>query len=68
MSAEPVSELTRRRTDGDVLARLNAIDHRLHQISTQLAPHACLLSDGEDGRATKSRRRLLSLRPAGSDA
>jgi hypothetical protein len=99
MSAEPVSEPTRRRTDGDVLARLNAIDHRLHQISTQLAavgellsqlddiranlktlteslqsagtittPSACPLSDGEDGSATKSRRRLLSLRPAGSDA
>jgi hypothetical protein len=98
MSAEPVSEPTCR-TDGDVLARLNAIDHRLHQISTQLATvgellsqldeiranlktlteslqsartittsPACPLSDGEDGSATKSRRRLLSLRPAGSDA
>ncbi len=97
MSAEPVSEPTRR-TDGDVLARLNAIDHRLHQISTELAAVGELLSqldeiranlktlteslqsagtittpafplsDGEDGSATKSRRRLLSLRPAGSDA
>jgi hypothetical protein len=98
MSAEAVSEPTRR-TDGDVLARLNTIDHRLHQISTQLAavsgllsqldelhanlealteshqstgtittPPACPLSDGEDGSATKSHRRLLSLRPAGSDA
>ncbi|MGH3548434.1 MAG: hypothetical protein ACRDQU_10050 [Pseudonocardiaceae bacterium] len=97
MSAEPVSEPTRR-TDGDVLARLNAIDHRLHQISTQLAAvsellsqldeirtnlktlteslqsaetsttPACPLPDGEEGSATKSRRRLLSLRPAGSDA
>jgi hypothetical protein len=57
MSAEPVNEPTRR-TDGDVLARLNAIDHRLHQISTQLAAVV----------ETKSRRRLLSLRPAGSDA
>src|SRR4051794_39943363 len=98
MSAEPVREPTRR-TDGDVLARLNAIDHHLHQISTQLAavgellnqldeiranlktlteslqsagtittPPACRLSDGADSSATKSRRRLLSLRPAGSDA
>ena len=98
MSAEPVSEPTHR-TDGDVLARRNAIDHRLHQLSTQLAavgeslsqldeiranlktlteslqsagtittPPTCPLSDGEDGNATKSRRRLLSLRPAGSDA
>lgn len=98
MSAEPVSEPTRR-TDGDALARLTAIDHRLHQISTQLAavgellsqldeirtnletlteslqsagtittPPACPLSDGEDGSATKSHRRLLSLRPAASDA
>lgn len=98
MSAEPISEPTRR-TDGDVLAMLNAIDHRLHQISTQLAaigellsqldeiranlktltesvqsagtittPPACPLPNGEDGSATKSRRRLVSLRPAGSDA
>jgi hypothetical protein len=97
MSAEPVSAPTRH-TDGNVLARLNAIDHRLHQISTQLAavgellsqldeiranlttlteslqsagtitPPACPLSDGEDGSATKSRRRLVSLRPVGSDA
>jgi hypothetical protein len=98
MSAEHVSEPTPR-TDRDMLARLNAIDHRLHQISTQLAavgellsqlddiranlktlteslqsagtittPPARPLSDGEDGSTTKSRRRLLSLRPAGSDA
>jgi hypothetical protein len=99
MSAEPVSKPTRR-TDGDVLARLNAIDHRLHQISTQqlatvgellsqldeiranlktlteslqsartiTTSPACPLSDGEDGSATKSRHRLLSLRPADSDA
>jgi hypothetical protein len=97
MSAEPLSEPTRH-TDGDVLARLNAIDQRLHQISTQLAavgellsqldeirtnlktlteslqsaetsttPPAGPLSEGEDGSATKSHRRL-SLRPAGSDA
>ena len=98
MSAEPVSE-PMRHTDSNVPARLNAIDHRLHQISTQLAavgelpsqldeiranlttlteslqsagtittPSACPLSDGEDGSATKSRRWLLSLRPADSDA
>ena len=94
MSAEPASEPTRR-TDGDVLARLNAIDHRLHQISTQLTAigallsqldeiranlkslteslqsagtPACPLSDSEDGSATKSRRRLFSLGPAGSNA
>jgi len=98
MSAEPVNEPTRR-TDGDVLARLTAIDHRLHQISTQLAAldellsqldeiranlttlteslqsartittlPACPSSDGKDGNATKFHRRLLSLRPAGSDA
>ena len=36
MSAEAASELACR-TDGDVLARLAAIDHRLHQISTHLA-------------------------------
>ncbi|HJT04623.1 MAG TPA: hypothetical protein VJ757_13510 [Pseudonocardiaceae bacterium] len=35
MSAEPASEPTYR-TDGDVLARLTAIDHRLHRISTHL--------------------------------
>ena len=43
MSADPVSEPTRR-TGGDVLARLNTIDHRLHQISTQLATVGELLS------------------------
>jgi hypothetical protein len=36
MSAEPVSEPTRR-TGDDVLAKLAAIEHRLHQISTHLA-------------------------------
>jgi hypothetical protein len=35
MSADPIGE-PMRRTDDDVLARLAAIDHRLHQISTQL--------------------------------
>jgi hypothetical protein len=36
MSADPVGE-PMRRTDDDVLGRLAAIDHRLHQISNQLA-------------------------------
>jgi hypothetical protein len=35
MSADPVSEPLRR-TDDDVLRRLAAIDHRLHQISTTI--------------------------------
>ena len=35
MSAEPATEPTYR-TDGDVLARLTAIDHHLHRISTHL--------------------------------
>lgn len=43
MSAEAASELACR-TDGDVLARLAAIDHRLHQISTHLTPVGQLLS------------------------
>jgi hypothetical protein len=50
MSAEPVSESTRR-TDGDALARLTAIDHRLHQISTQLAAVGELLSQLDEIRA-----------------
>jgi hypothetical protein len=36
MSADPVSEPTRP-TDDDELARLGAIEHRLHQISTHFA-------------------------------
>ncbi|HYZ37266.1 MAG TPA: hypothetical protein VE673_11185 [Pseudonocardiaceae bacterium] len=98
MSAQPVREPTRR-TDGDVLARLTAIEHRLHQISTQLTalgelltqldeihanlttlieslqsartittPPAGPSSDGKNGNTTKFQRRLLILRPAGSDA
>ena len=43
MSAEAASELECR-TDGDVLARLAAIDHRLNQISTHLAAVGQLLS------------------------
>jgi len=50
MSAQPVSEPTRR-TDGDVLARLTAIDHRLHQVSTQLAAVGELLSQLDEIRA-----------------
>lgn len=50
MSAEPLSESTRR-TDGDALARLTAIDHRLHQISTQLAAVGELLSQLDEIRA-----------------
>lgn len=50
MSAEPVSEPTRR-TDGDTLARLTAIDHRLHQISTQLAAVGESLSQLDEIRA-----------------
>jgi flagellin-like hook-associated protein FlgL len=36
-----------RHTDDDVLGRLAAIDHRLHQISTQLATMGQLLSQLE---------------------
>jgi flagellin-like hook-associated protein FlgL len=43
MSADPVGEPVHR-TDHDVLARLAAIDHRLHQISTQLTTMGKLLS------------------------
>jgi hypothetical protein len=43
MSADPVGEPVRR-TDDDVLGRLAAIDHRLHQISNQLATMSKSLS------------------------
>jgi flagellin-like hook-associated protein FlgL len=43
MSADPVGEPVRR-TDDDVLGTLASIDHRLHQISTQLATMGKLLS------------------------
>lgn len=36
MSADPIGDPVRRSTDDDVRERLAAIDHRLHQISTQL--------------------------------
>ena len=64
MSAEPVSEPARR-TDGDVLARLNAIDHRLHQISTQLAAVGGLLSQLDDIRANL--KTLDRIAPVGRD-
>jgi hypothetical protein len=43
MSVDSVGEPVRR-TDNDVLGRLAAIDHRLHQISTQLVTMDKLLS------------------------
>lgn len=46
MSADSVGEPARH-ADGDVLGRLTAIDHRLHQISTQLATLGQLLSQLE---------------------
>jgi hypothetical protein len=51
MTAEHVSEPTRH-MDDDVLARLAAIDHRLHQISTHLAVVDQLLSQLDEVRAT----------------
>ena len=50
MSAEPISEPTRR-TDGDALARLNTIDHLLHQTSTQPAALGESLSQLDEIRA-----------------
>jgi hypothetical protein len=50
MSAEHVSE-PGRQTDDDVLARLTAIDHRLHQISTHLAAVDQALSKLDEVRA-----------------
>lgn len=49
MSAQPDGEPTRH-TD-DVLARLAAIDHRLHQITTRLAAVDQLISQLDDIRA-----------------
>ena len=43
MSADPVGEAVRR-ADDDVLERLAAIDHHLHQISTLLSPMGTLLN------------------------
>jgi hypothetical protein len=47
MSADPIGEQMRR-TDDDVLARLAAIDHRLHQISTQLTTMNTLHSQPDE--------------------
>lgn len=54
MSAESVSEPACR-TDDDVLARLAAIDHRLHQISTHLTPIGQLLSQLAEIHTTSKR-------------
>ncbi|MBV8993564.1 MAG: hypothetical protein JO287_07660 [Pseudonocardiales bacterium] len=51
MSAQPGGEPTRH-TDDDVLARLAAIDHRLHQITTRLAAVDQLLNQLDDIRAS----------------
>ena len=65
MSAQPGSEPTRH-TDGDVLARLAAIDHRLHQIITHLAAVDGLLSQLDEIRANLDTliRSLRSAEPA----
>lgn len=47
MSADPLGEPVRG-TDDDVLGRLAAIDHRLHQISTQLTTMGTLFSQLEE--------------------
>jgi hypothetical protein len=49
MSADPLSQPIRN-ADDDVLARLAAIDHRLHQISTHLASIGQLLSQLDEIR------------------
>ncbi|MGH3834054.1 MAG: hypothetical protein ACRDRS_27050 [Pseudonocardiaceae bacterium] len=51
MSADSVGEPVRH-PDDDVLGRLAAIDHRLHQISTQLTTLGQLLSQLEQIGAT----------------
>jgi flagellin-like hook-associated protein FlgL len=47
MNADPVSEPALC-TDEDVLGRLAAIDHRLHQLSTQLTTMGTLLDQLEE--------------------
>jgi hypothetical protein len=47
MNADPVSEPAPR-TDENVLGRLAAIEHRLHQISTQLTSMSTLPSQLEE--------------------
>jgi hypothetical protein len=63
MSADPVGEPVHR-TDDDVLARLAAIDHRLHQISTQFTTMGKLPSQLDDIRANLETL-IGSLRSAG---
>ena len=65
MSAQPGGEPTRP-TNGDVLARLAVIDHRLHQITTHLAAVDQLLSQLDDVRANLDTliRSLRSAEPA----
>lgn len=50
MSTDPVSEPVRQ-ADDDVLRRLAAIDHRLHQISTHLDTIGKLVSQLDEVRA-----------------
>ena len=63
MSADPVGEPVRR-ADDDVLGRLAAIDHGLHQISTQLTTLGTLLSR-LDEIGTNLETLIESLRSAG---
>ena len=63
MSVDSVGEPVRR-TDNDVLGRLAAIDHRLHQISTQLATMGKLLSQLDEIGANLERL-IRPLRSAG---
>jgi hypothetical protein len=65
MTAQPGGEPTRH-TDDDVLARLTAIDHRLHQITTHLATVDQLHSQLDDVRANLDTliRLLRSAEPA----
>lgn len=63
MSADSVGEPVRRTAD-DVLGRLAAIEHRLHQISTQLATMDKLLSQLDEIGANLETL-IRSLRSAG---
>ncbi|MGH3823740.1 MAG: hypothetical protein ACRDRA_13065 [Pseudonocardiaceae bacterium] len=64
MSTDPLSEPVRH-ADDDLPARLAAIDHRLHQISTQLDPLGQLLCQLDETRAKLDTliRSLSSARP-----
>lgn len=63
VSADPLGEPVRGTDDG-VVGRLAAIDHRLHQISTQLTTLGTLFSQLEEIR-THLQTLIVSLRPAG---